>query len=725
MSRIFLSHSSKNNAEALALREWLARQGWHDVFLDIDPERGLVAADRWQQALRSAIGRCKAVIYLISDAWLDSDNCKSELDGAGYAGAEPIGVLIEDVDRKRVPSELSGERQMPRLFRGGNPVKILVNPPPSRKSVEVIFSEEELRSLRAGLARLGLVGFETESFQWPPSNEPRRAPFRGLESLDPEDAGVFFGRDTDLVRAREHLIRLRGEGARKLFVIQGASGSGKSSFLRAGLWPRLQREECDFVTLPLIRPSTAALSGKMGLAASLERAFEALQEPRALGEIVAALEQDDEALPSLLNQLQVLAMRRLVSGAKPQVDRSPTLVLPIDQAEELFAVEGGEEAISLRKHLASALTKGPDTIGLLTIRSDRFALLQRDAQFYSLLEPFNLPPMRPFIYRDAILKPAYRANPPIEIEPQLADALIADMATAGADPLPLLAFTMERLYRRYGGVERISEGRKRRYLSLKDYAAIGRLNGSFEAAITEAFVDPQKAPQVPEKPEEQEKLLKWAFVPAMVDINATNGEPLSRAATKREIPEACHNIILRLVDARLVVSDRGQADDNGAQPTTYRVAHEALFREWGRLRDWLEQERKELETLYTIQNDAAVWDRNARDPSNLKHRDESLSKANYILNKKSYSERLTPRDFDYLKACQNAQQLHSLELSVLKDRVDRAERAEYFSRNEGARSLGEAFSDVQGFVNRRLLWPAFLGLLSHADPLSSGAIVCD
>ena len=47
MSRIFLSHSSWNNAEALALRDWLASQGWNDVFLDIDPERGLVAADRW------------------------------------------------------------------------------------------------------------------------------------------------------------------------------------------------------------------------------------------------------------------------------------------------------------------------------------------------------------------------------------------------------------------------------------------------------------------------------------------------------------------------------------------------------------------------------------------------------------------------------------------------------------------------------------------------------
>src|SRR5262249_33590088 len=150
--------------------------------LDIDPERGLVAADRWQRALRAAIGRCRAVIFLISQAWLASDNCKSELDGAGYAETVPIGVLIEDVPRDKIPSELSGERQIPRLFRPGTAVEFIVNPPPKRERVTVTFPEEELLSLRAGLARLGLVGFEADSFLWPPPEDKERAPYRGLEA---------------------------------------------------------------------------------------------------------------------------------------------------------------------------------------------------------------------------------------------------------------------------------------------------------------------------------------------------------------------------------------------------------------------------------------------------------------------------------------------------------------------------------------------------------------
>jgi hypothetical protein len=47
VSRIFLSHSSTNNAEVVALRDWLDNEGWDDIFLDIDPERGISAAARW------------------------------------------------------------------------------------------------------------------------------------------------------------------------------------------------------------------------------------------------------------------------------------------------------------------------------------------------------------------------------------------------------------------------------------------------------------------------------------------------------------------------------------------------------------------------------------------------------------------------------------------------------------------------------------------------------
>ena len=64
MSRIFISHSSANNAAALALAEWLDQNGWADYFLDLDPARGLAPGERWQQALKVAADRCEAVLFL-------------------------------------------------------------------------------------------------------------------------------------------------------------------------------------------------------------------------------------------------------------------------------------------------------------------------------------------------------------------------------------------------------------------------------------------------------------------------------------------------------------------------------------------------------------------------------------------------------------------------------------------------------------------------------------
>src|SRR5262252_4663865 len=66
MSSVFLSHSSTNNAEAVAIRNWLAAEGWNEVFLDLDPERGIAAGERWERALNEAASRCEAVLFLVS-----------------------------------------------------------------------------------------------------------------------------------------------------------------------------------------------------------------------------------------------------------------------------------------------------------------------------------------------------------------------------------------------------------------------------------------------------------------------------------------------------------------------------------------------------------------------------------------------------------------------------------------------------------------------------------
>ena len=80
MSRIFLSHSSENNFEARVLADWLAEEGWTDVFLDIDPERGIAAGQRCERALHQAADRCEAVVFLLTRAWLASGWCRKEYE---------------------------------------------------------------------------------------------------------------------------------------------------------------------------------------------------------------------------------------------------------------------------------------------------------------------------------------------------------------------------------------------------------------------------------------------------------------------------------------------------------------------------------------------------------------------------------------------------------------------------------------------------------------------
>jgi hypothetical protein len=94
---------------------------------------------------------------------------------------------------------------------------------------------------------------------------------------------------------------------------------------------------------------------------------------------------------------------------------------------------------------------------------------------------------------------------------------------------------------------------------------------------------------------------------------------------------------------------KGEADGG-----TVEVAHEALFREWRRLKRWLEPERSRLEGLRSLQADAANWERNGKNTGFLNHRDKRLAEAGDLNSNADYAKRLIQRDFDYIAACQAA-----------------------------------------------------------------------
>src|SRR5262249_40929231 len=144
--------------------------------------------------------------------------------------------------------------------------------PTTQEEEHVSFSREGLLRLKRGLANAGL---DPAFFAWPPENDPDRPPYRGLKSLEAEDAGIFFGRDAAIVDGLDTLRGLRAKVAPRLLVVLGASGAGKSSFLRAGLLPRLARDDRNFLPLPVIRPERAALTGETGVVNAVQAALAA------------------------------------------------------------------------------------------------------------------------------------------------------------------------------------------------------------------------------------------------------------------------------------------------------------------------------------------------------------------------------------------------------------------------------------------------------------------
>ena len=369
MSRIFLSHSSNDNFEAIALRDWLASEGWNDVFLDLDPERGIAAGQRWERALHDAASRCEAIIFLVSANWLGSGWCTKEYALARGLNKKLFAALIDPTRTiGSLPEELTGVWQIVDLVHGQDLRLFPTQLPASIEERHIGYSRSGLTRLKRGLEKAGL---DARFFPWPPEREPDRAPYRGLKSQEGDDAAIFFGRDAPIVDAIDRLRGLRAGAPPRLMAILGASGAGKSSFLRAGLLPRLNRDYAQFIPLPVVRPGRAALTGETGLV----NALVAILPAHSRAELRTAVQGGAGALrPWLAELVQAAAARR---DPGDESERPPAFVVAIDQAEELFRAEGREESESLLALLAQlAAGDAPTVIVIFTIRSDSYDALQ-------------------------------------------------------------------------------------------------------------------------------------------------------------------------------------------------------------------------------------------------------------------------------------------------------------------------------------------------------------
>ncbi len=577
------------------------------------------------------------------ESWLASGWCLKEFNLAHKLNKRLFGVLIEDLPVDDLPGNLTSTWQIVRLAAGRDHVMLRAVLPITHEEAHVTFSAEGLQRLKRGLEEAGL---DPKYFAWPPANDPDRPPYRGLRPLDAEDAGIFFGRDGPIVEALDKLRGLRESTPPRFLVILGTSGAGKSSFLRAGLFPRLKRDDRNFLPLPVIRPERAAIFGETGLLAALEEAFAAAKIAIARADLRVIVQAGAIKLKPLLQTLADRATPMAADGGEKS--KPPTLVLSIDQGEELFLAEAQDEAkpfLALLRDLVK--DDAPALITVFTIRSDNYEALQVAEQLDGVRQDtFGLPPMPKGAYAEVVKGPTRRLRGTarsLAIEDALVDALLTDIDAGGAkDALPLLAFTLERLYGEYhaGGA-----------LKLSHYEALGRVRGSIEAAVERALKAADADPAIRQDRAARLALLRRGLIPWLAGIDPDTGAPRRRVARLSEIPAEARPLIQHLVEQRLLATDVNK--DTGQ--ATIEPAHEALLRQWSLLDGWLTEDAGLLAVLEGVKRASRDWAANNRNRAWLAHQTDRLAAAERLSARPDLVANLEPTDQAYIAACRRAE----------------------------------------------------------------------
>lgn len=625
MSRIFLSHSSRDNRQALALKRWLERAEpglLDEIYLDIDPKTGIQTGAKWTEALWRVNARCEAVICLLSRNWASSKECHAEYRQAEGMHKPIFCARIEDF----ADEDVTLAWQRCDLFGAGPATEVDLDDggPPVR------LSDDGLQRLLAGLRA---VGIGADSFAWPPPGDPDRSPYRGWRPLESVDAAVYFGRDAQIVRALDELRWMRDAGPERMFVILGPSGVGKSSFLRAGLLPRLHRDDRRFLPMPPVRPGRHALTGETGLARSIHdlRNEVGLAGP-SLGEIRNAM--NAPAVRAWLAEAAAAARTRWLDA--PASTAPPTLVLPVDQAEELFGVDAADEGPAfldlLGLLLSDADPAGPNPIVVATIRSDRYESLQTAPQLSAVQTRLfdRLKAMPQAQFTEVMCGPARRAAESghlFTVAPDLVDRLVQD-ASAGADTLPLLALTLSRLYEDYAG--------SRDPITVEHYEAMGGMR-----RVVQNEVDCLLSADPAERAE-QLRRLHDAFIPWLATVNSDTDQPTRRIARWAELPEESHSLLDAFVGRRLLV--KGERDGQ----VVVEVALESLLRQWDELAQWLRDESTDLRDADAVERAALAWERSGRHDDWL-FDGTRLARAETLSDKPGFGARLLPAG-EFLRA---------------------------------------------------------------------------
>lgn len=400
-------------------------------------------------------------------------------------------------------------------------------------------------------------------------------PYKGLRPFQQADTGDFYGREALtnrlLSRMEENLP------GRNFLAVVGASGSGKSSAVKAGL-------------IPTIRGGAIGGSENWFIA-EMTPGMNPLRELEST--LLAISQQPVSGLGGMLRSGRD-GLLKAVQAVAPNSD----IFLVIDQFEEAFTLAPEADCSKLLTLIAEACEPKESRVHVLvTLRADFLDrplgmpmfgdLLRRRIEFVLPLTPSEL--------ERAITGPIERIG--LEVDPALIERINADVSEEpGA--LPLVQYALTEVFDRRSG----------RMLSLSAYEKIGGVTGALA----------RRADEVYQGLTDDGKAAARQIMLRLLTLGEGKEDTRRRAPLSELVAVVPDNTIRQtaldaFTRARLLTFDQDQA----TREPVVEVAHEALIREWHLLRSWLDDSRADVRQQRQLAAAATEWSESRRDDSYL------------------------------------------------------------------------------------------------------------
>jgi WD40 repeat protein/energy-coupling factor transporter ATP-binding protein EcfA2 len=371
-------------------------------------------------------------------------------------------------------------------------------------------------------------------------------PYVGLQAFDQNTAKYFCGRDRQI-----DLLLSKIEASRFVPVI-GASGSGKSSLVKAGLIPALEKQG-GWCILPPIKPWT---------------------DPLAI--LKKALVEQFYKLPTEIKKAYAKLESEGLNAILPE--GSQRVLLVVDQFEELFTVCANEED---RKKFIRLLAEGADREGRLTIATTmRADFVEQALQYADLAKlirdrAFWLVPLEPSEIRKAIAEPAKMQG--YDLTEGLLEVICQDVE-AEKNSLPLLEFALTELWER--------RDRQNYRLTLNAYTEMRSLRGALNRHAKDLY---EKLASDVERAWTRRLFLQ--LVRTGQDVRDTRQRQAKQFLLGMADSEADQEMIANLLEIFAGADGRLLTMDEEHNVAFVDLAHEALMDSWEMFRDWRSQDR--------------------------------------------------------------------------------------------------------------------------------------